>query len=57
MKIFTHKYVITIYDNGGFCWKNHGWIKSDTFARFSWFQLVILMAILFALSMALINDI
>ena len=27
MKIFTHTYRVVVFDNGKFCWKNHGWME------------------------------
>ena len=27
MKFLHYSYVITIYEDGKFCWKNKGWIK------------------------------
>lgn len=30
MKILTHGYVITIYENGKFVWKNKGWVEGNT---------------------------
>ena len=27
MNIFTHTYKVVIFDNGKFCWKNHGWLE------------------------------
>jgi len=27
MIFLNHSYVITIYENGKFCWKNKGWIE------------------------------
>ena len=54
MKFLTHSYVITIYEDGKFCWKNKGWIKNDTtiefFSVLFWFLILSL-----ALTAALIN--
>ena len=27
MKVFTHIYKVEIFNNGKFCWRNHGWIE------------------------------
>jgi len=29
MKLFTHNYVIRLYKNGRFCWKNKGWVEKE----------------------------
>lgn len=43
MKLLTHDYIITIYENGKFCWKNKGWIRRESIPIGS---LIILSAIL-----------
>ena len=43
MKIFTHTYKITIFKNGKFCWKNQGWVKSDTDGYFLGFTHTFIM--------------
>ena len=27
MKIFTHTYRVEVFNNGKFCWRNHGWVE------------------------------
>ena len=27
MKYFTHKYRVSLFEDGKFCWKSKGWIK------------------------------
>jgi hypothetical protein len=57
MKIFTHSYIITIFENGRFCWKKKGWIKSDTSGYFLGIQYTILMLIIFLSIIKLCNEV
>ena len=27
MKLFTHSYKVTVFYEGKFCWRNHGWLE------------------------------
>jgi len=29
MKFLTHTYTIVLFEDGKFCWKNKGWVKTD----------------------------
>ena len=45
MKIFTHTYNITLYDNGKFCWKNNGWVIKESL-DITGFDLMIVVAVI-----------
>ena len=29
LKVFTHKYSVTVFENGRFCWRVRGWIPRE----------------------------
>tara|TARA_R110002020_G_scaffold465655_2_gene687200 strand:+ start:492 stop:650 length:159 start_codon:yes stop_codon:yes gene_type:complete len=50
MRFLTHSYVIIIYEDGKFCWKNKGWIKDrDAAANEGIFLGVVVYAIILAI--------
>jgi len=56
MKIFTHSYKITFFQNGKFCWKNHGWVKNNTDGVFVGVQQMLLIGVIFIAVQALANS-
>lgn len=54
MKIFTHTYRITLFDENGFCWKRKGWVKksADDLVKDKIGDFVVIMVLLVLLSLA-----
>jgi hypothetical protein len=52
MKIFTHTYKVEIFNNGKFCWRNHGWIEKgiNDLRRDNAINFVIIMILFAALA-------